>query len=98
MKVFENVKSCSVTWLANTYAKERAKGIIAHYYLPENMEEFVGLCRELHGKNEKFHVVGATSNIYIRPDTNIEHLISIKRLDRFCQEDEVLVCQCGASV
>lgn len=98
MKVFENVKSCSVTWLANTYDKEKAQGIIAHYYLPESMNEFIGLCRELYGRNEMFRVVGATSNIYIRPDTNIDHLISIKHLNSFHIANGLLVCQCGVSV
>lgn len=98
MKVFENIKSFSVTWLASTYDKESAQGIIAHYYIPENDNEFIGLCRELYDKNEKFRVVGYTSNVYIRPNTNIDHLISIRHLNKFHIEDGVLVCQCGASV
>ena len=54
MKYYKNVKSYSVTWLANTYDKNTSQGTIANYYLPETMEEFTELCRELYRKNEKF--------------------------------------------
>lgn len=98
MKTYKDVKSYSVTWLANTYDKDTAQGTISNYYLPETMEELTELCRELYRKNEKFHVVGSTSNVYIRPNTSIKHLISIRLLNRFYLENGFTVCQCGASV
>lgn len=98
MKIFKNVKSYSVTWLANTYDKNTSQGTIANYYLPETMEEFTELCRELYRKNEKFHVVGSTSNVYIRPNTSFKHLISIRLLNRFYLDNDFMVCECGASV
>ena len=98
MKTYKEVKSYSVTWLANTYDKDTSQGTIANYYLPETMEELTELCRELYRKNEKFHVVGSTSNVYILPNTSIKHLISIRLLNRFYQENGFTVCQCGASV
>ena len=98
MKTYKDVKSYSITWLANTYDKDTSQGTIANYYLPETMEEFTELCRELYQKNEKFHVVGSTSNVYIRPNTSIKHLISIRLLNRFYLENDLTVCQCGASV
>lgn len=98
MKIYKDVKSYSVTWLANTYDKDTSQGTIANYYLPETMEELTELCRELYRKNEKFHVVGSTSNVYILPNTSIKHLISIRLLNRFYQENGFTVCQCGASV
>lgn len=98
MKIFKNVKSYSVTWLANTYDKDTSQGTIANYYLPETMEELTELCRELYRKNEKFHVVGSSSNVYIRPNTSFKHLISIKLLNRFYLDNDFMVCECGASV
>lgn len=98
MKIFKNVKSYSVTWLANTYDKNTSQGTIANYYLPETMEEFTELCRELYRKNEKFHVVGSTSNVYIRPNTSFKYLISIRLLNRFYLDNDFIVCECGASV
>lgn len=98
MKIYKDVKSYSVTWLANTYDKDKSQGTIANYYLPETIEELTELCRELYGKDEKFHVVGSTSNVYIRPNTSIKHLISIRLLNRFYLENGFTVCQCGASV
>lgn len=98
MKYYKNVKSYSVTWLANTYDKDTSQGTIANYYLPETMEELTELCRELYRKNEKFHVVGSTSNVYIRPNTSFKHLISIKLLNRFYLDNDFMVCECGASV
>lgn len=98
MKLYTNIKSYSVTWLANTYDQSSSQGIIAYYYLPETMEEMTELCRDLYDRKEKFYVVGSTSNIYIRPNTNIEHLISVKLLHQFYVEDDFLYCECGASV
>ena len=98
MKYYKNVKSYSVTWLANTYDKNTSQGTIANYYLPETMEEFTELCRELYRKNEKFHVVGSTSNVYIRPNTSFKHMISIRLLNRFYLDNDFMVCECGASV
>lgn len=98
MKYYKNVKSYSVTWLANTYDKNTSQGTIANYYLPETMEEFTELCRELYRKNEKFHVVGSTSNVYIRPNTSFKHIISIRLLNRFYLDNDFMVCECGASV
>ena len=48
MKIFKNVKSYSVTWLANTYDKDTSQGTIANYYFPETMEKLTELCRELY--------------------------------------------------
>lgn len=98
MKLYTNIKSYSVTWLANTYDQSSSQGIIANYYLPETMEEMTELCRDLYDRKEKFYVVGSTSNIYIRPNTNIEHLISVKLLHQFYVEDDFMYCECGASV
>lgn len=97
MKLYTNIKSYSVTWLANTYNQSSSQGIIANYYLPETMEEMAELCRDLYDRKEKFYVVGSTSNIYIRPNTNIEHLISVKLLHQFYVEDDFMYCECGAS-
>lgn len=98
MKTSKNIKSYSVTWLANTYDKDSSQGVIANYYLPETIEELTELCQNLYRMNEKFHVVGCTSNVYIRPNTSIDHLISLRLLNHFYIENDFMVCQCGASV
>lgn len=98
MKIKNHIKSYSISWLANTYDRETSTGEIENYYLPETMEEFVDLCRDLQKKKEAFKIVGATSNVYIKPNSSFKHVISIRHLNQFYQDGEVEICQCGVSV
>lgn len=92
MKIKKHIKSYSISWLANTYDRETSTGEIENYYLPETMEEFVDLCRSLQKKEEAFKIVGATSNVYIQPNSSFKHVISIRHLNQFYHDGDVEIC------
>lgn len=98
MKIQHNIKSYSITWLANTYDKERSFGIVENYYQPETLDEFVDLCKRFYAKKDTFKLIGHTSNVYILPNTNIKNLISTKYLTKWHTENDHCYCECGASV
>lgn len=98
MIIKHKIRTYTVTWLANSYDKEKSTGIIDNYYIPENLSEFENLCKNLFLAKEDFKVIGHTSNIYLRPDTNIKHLISTRRLNTWKSENNYLLCDCGVSV
>ena len=98
MKILHNIKSYSITWLSNTYDDEASNGVIENYYIPDTLEEFTTLCKEFYFKNEKFKIIGHTSNVYILPDTNIKNLISTRKLQRWNVEGGSLFCECGANI
>lgn len=98
MKIQHGIKTCSVSWLSNTYDTDVALGEIGNYYVPDNMEEFINLCKKIYKDGDDFLVVGHTSNIYFRPNTNLRHVISTKKLTTWYQEKDVIVCECGVHV
>lgn len=54
MKTYKDVKSYSVTWLANTYDKDTLQGTIANYYLPETIEGLPSCVGSYTGKTKSF--------------------------------------------
>lgn len=98
MKVKHHIPSYSITWLANTYDKSQSKGIIENYYIPESIEEFQSLCRLLYIKNEDFRIIGYTSNIYILPNTNIKNVVSTRKLTKWHETENEIICECGVPV
>lgn len=98
MKIQHNIKSYSITWLANTYDKENSTGVVENYYQPETLDEFVDLCKDFYARKESFKLIGHTSNIYILPKTNIKNLVSTKYLNRWHSENGFCYCECGTSV
>ena len=98
MIIKHDIKSYSITWLASSYDKTSSKGIISNYYIPENLEELVTLCRNLYSEKKDFYIIGHTSNVYIQPNTNITNVISIRKLTKWKLNEDFLYCECGVNV
>lgn len=98
MIVKHNIKTYSISWLRSSYDKNTATGIILNYYIPEELDELVSLCKDLYKRNEPFRIVGHTSNVYFLPDSNIPNLISTLKLRKWEVQDEFLICECGVNV
>lgn len=98
MIIKHNIPSYSITWLANTYDKEKSQGIIENYYIPENDEEYISLCRSLFIQKKTFRIIGHTSNTYIRPNTSIKNVISTRKLTEWSETEDEIICSSGVSV
>jgi UDP-N-acetylmuramate dehydrogenase len=98
MTIKHDIKTYSISWLSSSYDKNSATGMIDNYYLPETMDELKTLCIELLNNNELFRVIGHTSNLYFLPETNIKHLISARKLNRWQIKGDLLICECGVNV
>lgn len=98
MIVKNNIKTYTVTWLSGSYDKEQSTGIINNYYIPEDISEFEDLCRKLFLLKEDFRIIGHSTNVYLRPNTNIKHLISTRLLNTWKSEGNHLICACGVRV
>lgn len=98
MTIKHDIKTYSISWLSSSYDKNSATGMIDNYYLPETVDELKTLCVELLNNNELFRVIGHTSNLYFLPDTNIKHLISARKLNRWHIKGDSLICECGVNV
>lgn len=98
MKVQHNIKTYSVTWLANTYDEETSTGLIENYYIPDDVNELAELCKSMYHNHEKFMVVGHTSNLYFLPKTNIKNIISTRNLTYWHRKGEIAICNCGVHV
>lgn len=98
MLIKEHIKTYSISWLAGSYDKELAMGVVENYYIPESIDELKDLCTELYAKKESFRIVGHTSNVYFQSDTNIKHLISTKKLNKWDVKEGYITCECGVNV
>ena len=98
MVITHNIPTYSISWLSSSYNKETAMGMIDNYYVPENIEELRDLCVSIWDKGEDFKIVGHTSNIYFQPNTNIHHLISTKKLNKWSIKRNRIICECGVNV
>lgn len=98
MIIKHNIKSYSITWLSNTYDEDSSKGIIENYYVPENLDEFISLCKNFYRENKPFKIIGHTSNVYICPNTNIKNVISTRHINKWKLDGGFLYCECGTSV
>lgn len=98
MIVRNNIKTYSISWLGNTYNDEDSRGVIRNYYTPETMGEFTDLCKRLYLAEERFLVVGHTSNLYFLPNSNIENVVSTRKLTSWKREGDVVECECGVHV
>ena len=98
MIIKNHVKTYSISWISSSYDKDTALGIINTYYIPETIDELQELCISLFTSGEELRVVGHTSNIYFLPNTNISNLISVRKLNRWQIEGNLLTCQCGVNV
>lgn len=98
MEEKHNIKSYSISWLANTYDGDTSTGIIENYYIPDSIDEFTTLCKSFYNKQEPFKIIGHSSNVYILPNTNIKNVISTRKLQKWNIDDGFLFCECGANI
>lgn len=71
-------------------------GVVLNYYEPEGYSEFVPLLKSLNGKD--VDVVGHTTNIYFKESYNPENLISTKKLNKWAETENHIICDCGVSM
>jgi len=87
----ENIDLKKKTWIH--------RGGMAQYYIsPATIDQLVRLAKYLYAHEKPFVIVGHTSNIYIRNNTNIEIVISTIHLTTIQEKDGVYVCECGVSI
>ena len=93
MKVKYNITVYDICWL--NHAKG---GVIGSFYEPETKEELIELCRDFYTKGLSFEIIGYTSNIYFLPTTNIDIVVSTRKVRKYEIKNNSIVADCGVSV
>lgn len=88
----KNIEINKISWLSTSW------GGVNNAYFPESVEELKSLCNSLYSKNNKFYVVGHTSNIYFAPDCTIDKIVSTKYLRKYVIKDSTIECEAGVPV
>lgn len=91
-----NFDISSICWLSGTYGE--LKCYADNYFIPETLNEFEEICRELYENHEEFDVIGHTSNIYFKPGYHTSNLISTRKLNKWKEYDDHIWCECGVHV
>lgn len=77
---------------------DKSGGVAERYYEPENLDELSDLVKKLNMEGESFDLVGNTSNIYFKNSYNSQNLISTKLLNKWIDNGDTIVCECGVNV
>lgn len=99
MKIFHEMSAQKVSWVkSNKEALEAKSDAISNLYYPETIEELKDLYIELTKADERFELIGHSSNTLFLPSYHIDHLICIRNLDSWQETDNQIVCECGVNV
>ncbi len=79
------------TWIKNG-------GIAQLYITPENLSQLERVLLKLSKLQEKYIVVGHTSNMFFSNSYNPAIILSTKKINNFFIEGNKIICECGASL
>lgn len=91
-----NFDISSICWLSGTYGE--LKCYADNYFIPETLNEFEEICRELYENHEEFDIIGHTSNVYFKPGYHTNNLVSTRKLNKWKEYDDHIWCECGVHV
>jgi len=93
----ENASLLEVSWVKSNKNLEKIKSI-GNLYFPETRQELVDLCKSLYKSRAQFDVIGYSSNTLFLPTYHIENMICTKKLNKWEDRDETIVCDSGVYV
>jgi len=91
IKYEKNVSLRKKTWL-------KTGGIAQYWVEPNSVSDLLSCVEFFNLHNQKYEIVGHTSNIYYLPNYNPNIIVSTQKLTDFTEEEDCLVCECGVSV
>lgn len=86
-----NVDLAKKTWIKNG-------GIAQLYITPENISQLESILLKLSKLQEKYIVVGHTSNMFFSNSYNPAIILSTRKVNKFVFEGNRIICECGASL
>lgn len=87
---------CNVSLKSKTWIK--TGGTTAYWITPTSIEQLKVLVKYLYENNQKFEIVGYTSNLFFKNAYNPEIVISTIKLNKYTIEDCKIVCECGVNI
>lgn len=73
-------------------------GKIGTFYEPETIDELVDVIKRLRAANKQFDIIGHCTNTYYLPGTNVENIISTRRLTNWHESNAIIEADCGTSI
>ena len=99
MKTLCNVSSQVVSWVqSNKTELQKSRNQIKHLYYPESLSELKTLVKKLNLENNTYDIIGYSSNTLFLPSYTIENLICTKKLNKWYETENEIVCECGVNV
>ncbi len=75
------------------------RGGYADYFIkPSSIEELQKVVKYCYMNNEKFELIGHTSNLYFLNNYNPKIVISTSNCNKFSIESDIIECECGAKI
>ena len=87
----ENIHLSAKTWI-------KRGGIGRFFIMPKDMEQMKTVVKYFLQNKTPFHVVGATSNIYIQNRCDLHIVISTLNVDQEEDFNDCVICGCGVNV
>ena len=98
MKVYNNISAQQVSWIKSNKMKLEKESRIHNLYYPETLKEFKDLLIDLIANNKKIEIIGYSSNTLFLPSYHVENLICTKKLNKWFEKDNEIICECGVNV
>lgn len=99
MKHIQNISAQHVSWVkSNKNTLEQHPDAIKNLWYPETIEELIGLVNNFHTKNMHYDLIGYSSNTLFLPSYTTDNLICTKKLDKWHETEEAIICDCGVNV
>ncbi len=73
-------------------------GVAEFWITPNEIQELIDLGTFLYQNNINFELVGSTSNIFFKDEYNPNIVISTRKLNRYEETSDSIVCECGVNV
>ena len=97
MKILHNVSAQKISWVKSNKLLDGTLGI-RNLYFPENVNDIQELLNHFISSSSQYDVIGYSSNVLFLPSYRVENMICTKYLNKWVENDNEIICDCGVSV
>lgn len=98
MEVLHYVSTQHISWVKSNRKQLENLSQIKNLWYPESIEELVSLVNAITKKKESFDIIGFSSNTLFLPSYRIDNLICTKKLNKWTEREDNIICECGVAV
>lgn len=96
---YNNISAQKISWLkSNKKLSQNNSNAIKTLLYPESINELEKIVKDLYSRHKKFDIIGWSSNTLFMPSYKTDYLICTKKLNKWEEKDNLIICNGGVSV